>query len=227
MYGNLSNENVKKLDRARKVAQRITHTELPTIGALYEKKILLKIHKLMQDSSHPLHELLKFNSSGICLTVPKTIRCRFRQSFVPNAIHIFNNSVKRWFSNWVYVMCGGLGACMEPGHNLFSFFCPLSLQHCFGCAPSHSTTLFSSYLFPYLPPFLYLYCIHVPDFTHACTHTCIHVNWYVMLWSQLYFFCISCHVKQSHFHDNHFSNSWSLLPCFFNHFFNQCQYFKC
>lgn len=95
MYGNLSNENVKKLDRARKVAQRITHTELPTIGALYEKKILLKIHKIMQDSSHPLHELFKFNSSGICLTVSKTIRCRFRQSFVPNAIHIFNNSVRQ------------------------------------------------------------------------------------------------------------------------------------
>ena len=95
MYENLSDENVMKHDRARKVAQHITHTELPTIGALYEKKVLLKIHKIMQAFSHPLHELFKFNRSGIRLTLPKTIQCRFRQSFVPNAIHIFNNSVRQ------------------------------------------------------------------------------------------------------------------------------------
>ena len=71
LFGNLSKENRKTLERVRKVAQRTVHTELPTIEALYEKQVLLKIHRIMQDYSHPLHDLFKFNRSGIRLVVLK------------------------------------------------------------------------------------------------------------------------------------------------------------
>ena len=93
--GNLSKENMKKLERVRKVAQRIIRTDLPTFTELYEKQVLSKLQRIMHDSSHPLNHLFKYNRSGFRLTVPKTVRSRFRQSFVPNAIHIFNGSVKR------------------------------------------------------------------------------------------------------------------------------------
>ena len=50
----------------------------------------------MNDSSHPLHHFFGFNRSGIRLRVPRSNRCRYRQSFVPNVIHMFNANVKRW-----------------------------------------------------------------------------------------------------------------------------------
>ncbi len=54
-FGNLSKENVHKLERPRKIAQRIIRKDLPSISSLYDKQVLLKVHKIMHDSSHPLH----------------------------------------------------------------------------------------------------------------------------------------------------------------------------
>ena len=94
-FGNLSQVNIKQLERPRKIAQKITRSDLPSISTLYEKHILLKVHSIMCDPTHPLHFCLRYNRSGVRLCVPKTMRCRFRQSFIPNAIHFFNKNSKR------------------------------------------------------------------------------------------------------------------------------------
>jgi len=41
-FGNLSQVNIKKLERPRKIAQRITRSDLLLVSILYEKHILLK-----------------------------------------------------------------------------------------------------------------------------------------------------------------------------------------
>ena len=94
-FGNLSQQNQRKLDRPRKIAQRLIYSDLPPISTVYEKCMLLKVHTIMNDSSHPLHNFFGFNRSGIRLRVPRSNRCRYRQSFVPNVIHMFNANVKR------------------------------------------------------------------------------------------------------------------------------------
>ena len=62
---------------------------------LFEQRVLSKIDKIMADESHPLNEHYTFNRSGIRLRVPRTNKARFRQSFVPNSIHIFNHLARR------------------------------------------------------------------------------------------------------------------------------------
>ena len=87
-FSNLSQANIKQLKRTRKIAQRITRSDL--------KHILLKTHNISRDLTHPLHICLCYNQSGVHLCVPKTIRCHFRLSFIPNAIHILNRNSKRY-----------------------------------------------------------------------------------------------------------------------------------
>ena len=94
-YGNVAKENIKGLERPRKIAQRLINSDLPPISSLFEKLTLLKVHKVMNDSTHPLHTYYSFNRPGIRLCVPKSIRNRSRFSFVPNSIHMFNNNVTR------------------------------------------------------------------------------------------------------------------------------------
>ena len=94
-FGNGTQQNRDRLDRVRRVAQRVIGQNLPSLNHLFERKVLSKIDKIMADKSHPLNEHYSFNRSGIRLCVPRTNRARFRQSFVPNSIHLFNHLARR------------------------------------------------------------------------------------------------------------------------------------
>ena len=94
-FGNGTQQNRDRLDRVRRVAERVTGQDLPSLKHLFEQRVLSKIDKIMADESHPLNEHYTFNRSGIRLRVPRTNKARFRQSFVPNSIHIFNHLARR------------------------------------------------------------------------------------------------------------------------------------
>ena len=94
-HGNGTQVNRARLDRVRRAAQRVIGQDLPSISDLFEQRVLTKIDKIMGDQGHPLNEHYTFNRSGIRLRVPRTNRTRFRQSFVPNSIHMFNQLVRR------------------------------------------------------------------------------------------------------------------------------------
>ena len=94
-YGNATQQNQNRLDRVRRVAQRIIGDDLSSITNLFEQRLLSKLDKIMKDQSHPLNQQYSFNRSGIRLRVPRTNRKRFRLSFVPNSIHTFNQLVRR------------------------------------------------------------------------------------------------------------------------------------
>ena len=94
-FANGTQQTRDRLDRVRRVAERVTGQDLPSLKHLFEQRVLSKIDKIMADESHPLNEHYTFNRSGIRLRVPRTNRARFRQSFVPNSIHMFNHLARR------------------------------------------------------------------------------------------------------------------------------------
>ena len=73
-FGNRTQLNRDRLDRIRRVAERVTGQDLPSLKHLFEQRVLSKIDKVMADESHPLNEhyTFKFNRSGIRLRVPRT-----------------------------------------------------------------------------------------------------------------------------------------------------------
>ena len=94
-YGNGTQANRDRLDRVRRVAQRVIGCDLPTMRNLFEQRLLSKVDQIRGDQCHPLNEHYTFNRSGIRLRVPRTNLSRFRNSFVPNSIHMFNYLVRR------------------------------------------------------------------------------------------------------------------------------------
>ena len=99
-HGNLTCNSKKALDRPRKIAQRIIGIALPNMEKLYGEGSLAKIMRIMKDPTHPLFSYFSFNRFGIRLCVPRTKRARFRNSFVPDSIHMFNSKVIRWEVSW-------------------------------------------------------------------------------------------------------------------------------
>ena len=94
-FGNATKAEEKKLNQPRKIVQRLLEKELPSLDQLYQDKVLSKLHQIMQDHTHPLNEQFSFNRSGIRLCPPRTQKTRYRQSFVPNSIHLYNSQVRR------------------------------------------------------------------------------------------------------------------------------------
>ncbi|KAJ8050895.1 hypothetical protein HOLleu_04270 [Holothuria leucospilota] len=74
-----------------------------TIGAqkkanqqsLYNERTCSKVKNIMEDTTHPLNSHYNVNRSGFRLCIPRSNRARYRQSFVPDTIYLFNNKVTR------------------------------------------------------------------------------------------------------------------------------------
>ena len=94
-FGNLTQEQKRAMDKTRKIAQKIIGSELVPIQILYDQRVLAKAKSIMADPTHPLNDCFQFNRSQIRLCPPTTRRTRFRQSFVPNSIHMYNARVRR------------------------------------------------------------------------------------------------------------------------------------
>ena len=101
-YANAKIAANKLLERPRKAAKRITGANLTSIEDLYQKNSLSEVKQIMHDPSHPLNEHFNYNRSGIRLCTPRTQRARFRRSFIPDSIHLFNSKAKRVSLLWTY-----------------------------------------------------------------------------------------------------------------------------
>ena len=94
-FGNATQADRKKLDSARRIAQRIIGSSLHEIPTLYEERVVAKVKRIMNDPTHPLHPNYNYNRSGFRLCVPRSARARTRQSFTPNSIHLYNGMSRR------------------------------------------------------------------------------------------------------------------------------------
>ena len=94
-FANATQIDLKKLNQPRKTVQRMLGIDLPSLNDLYTERVYSKLRQVLQDPTHPLNENFNMNRSGIRLCAPRTQKTRFRQSFVPNSIHLFNAQVRR------------------------------------------------------------------------------------------------------------------------------------
>ena len=90
-YGKLSCKYKNKLGRIVKKAKKLG-AETKAIDELYQEGVMKQVGKIMHDSNHPLHSQYVFLRSGRRLALPIQRTDRFRKSFVPKSILIFNHS---------------------------------------------------------------------------------------------------------------------------------------
>ena len=90
-FGAASKKDLRKLTSVIRTAEKITGTHLPSLHSIYIERTKKRTVSIMQDSSHPAHQLFEFLRSGRRLRTFFGNK-RFVSSFYPSAIHIFNGS---------------------------------------------------------------------------------------------------------------------------------------
>ena len=90
-YGNCSCHNRKALQRVVRTAQKICGCVLPSISELYEGRCIRKAKKIINDPSHPNHELFELLPSGKRYRSLKARTTRLQSSFFHQAIRLLNS----------------------------------------------------------------------------------------------------------------------------------------
>ena len=89
-YGRLTNKDKRKLNKIVKMAMKLGAQSTP-LDELYNSCVIKQVDKVMKDVNHPLHKNYTFLRSGRRLSVPICSKDRFRHSFVPKSIKLFNH----------------------------------------------------------------------------------------------------------------------------------------
>ena len=91
-WNNATHYNKYKLSKICKNACKITKCDLSSLQLIYEKRVRDKVERLCGDADHPLHQFYRFMQSGKRLRALPCRTKRYRDSFIPNSIHVFNMS---------------------------------------------------------------------------------------------------------------------------------------
>ena len=91
IYGLLSKESSRKLEKIVKAASRVIGHEIcfKTVSELYSNMVQQKTAKILKDTIHPLFPNYVFLRSGNRLRMPSSKNNRFRFSFIPNSVSLF------------------------------------------------------------------------------------------------------------------------------------------
>ncbi|KAL3062425.1 hypothetical protein OYC64_002271 [Pagothenia borchgrevinki] len=90
-YGSCIALNRKTLQRLVKTAQNITRTELPSMMEdLYSQRLRKKALRIIKDPHHPGHKLFRLLPSDRRYRSIRTKTTRLGDSFIPQAIRLFN-----------------------------------------------------------------------------------------------------------------------------------------
>lgn len=84
----------KRLDKLIKRASSVLGGPLASIEEVAEKRMLAKLTSIMDNTSHPLHETVGTLSSSFSgrLIHPRCKKERYRRSFIPAAVRLYNTS---------------------------------------------------------------------------------------------------------------------------------------
>ena len=94
--GNMTERNIRRLDRLVKKASSVLGRSLDSLGTVVERRTCSTVQSILDNANHPLHTILegqRSSNSGRLLS----LRCRterYRRSFVPTAIRLYNTLVK-------------------------------------------------------------------------------------------------------------------------------------
>lgn len=90
VFGSLSGKDKRKLKKIVNISQRLGAVVVP-LENLYQKNVINQVKKIMKDDSHPLHQQYKFLPSGRRLCTPLQKTTRYKNSFIPKSVKIFNH----------------------------------------------------------------------------------------------------------------------------------------
>jgi hypothetical protein len=88
-YGSLTSKDKSKLDKVVRTARKLGADVTP-LNELYDGSVLKLVDKIMSDASHPLNSKYLFLRSGRRLALPILRTSRYKNSFVPKSIKLFN-----------------------------------------------------------------------------------------------------------------------------------------
>ncbi|GAA6097714.1 glutamate receptor 1a [Tachysurus ichikawai] len=84
----------KRLDKLIRKASSVLGIPLDTVQEVGERRMVAKLSSLLENDSHPLYETVSALSSSFSdrLLHPKYLKERYRRSFLPAAIRVYNQS---------------------------------------------------------------------------------------------------------------------------------------
>ncbi|KAL0152393.1 hypothetical protein M9458_052116 [Cirrhinus mrigala] len=89
-FGAASKSDIRRLQRTVRTAERITGVHLPNLQDLYISRVKKRAGNIIQDPSHPGHNLFALLPSGRRYRSLSTKTSRHKNSFFPNAISSLN-----------------------------------------------------------------------------------------------------------------------------------------
>ena len=88
-YGKLSWKDKNKMKRIVKKEGKLKSSTVP-LEELYNCNVMKQVHKIMNDVDHPLNCQYTFLRSGKRLALPMQHTSRFKNTFVPKSIKLYN-----------------------------------------------------------------------------------------------------------------------------------------
>ena len=88
-----TDKNCRRMDKLVKKASSVVGRRLDPLSAVVEQRMRRKLYSVLDNNRHPLHSILAGQRSS-CSERLISLRCRaerFRRSFVPIAIRLFNS----------------------------------------------------------------------------------------------------------------------------------------
>ena len=93
--GGASKKNMNRLDKLIRRAGSVVGRKLDPLVTVAERRTLNKLLAILKDASHPLHAVIRAQRSQISgrLLLPKNQTNRLKDSFVPQAIKLYNSAL--------------------------------------------------------------------------------------------------------------------------------------
>ena len=96
--GNVIKSEKDRIDGIRKKAERVIGSSQPSVDSTYQCLLQCKLDTVWEDCNHPLHDQLldsRINRGIGRLRLPCLKTNRHRNSFIPRAIKLFNDTLLR------------------------------------------------------------------------------------------------------------------------------------
>ena len=91
-FNSLTVDDKRKLNKIISTASRVIGEQLPTLESIYRQRLKKRSYKIVEDPSHPAHELFELLPSGRRYRSIKTRTNRFKNSLFPSAIRLLSES---------------------------------------------------------------------------------------------------------------------------------------
>ena len=92
--GGSTDRDRNRLNKLIRRASSVLDCPLDSIEEVGERRMLAKLTSIMDNTSHPLHETVRSLSSSFSsrLLHPQCKKERYRRSFIPSAVRLFNST---------------------------------------------------------------------------------------------------------------------------------------